>query len=446
MSQSKIKDLTKGKVSEILRKLTVPMILGIFGMVIFNLVDTYFVSKLGTLQIAALTFTFPVVLIINSINLGLGIGAAAVISKAVGENDREKVIRLSTDSISLGIVVAVILAIVGELTIKPLFTALGADQQAMVYIMQYMRIWYAGVPLVVIPMIGNNAIRALGDTKTPSVVMLIAAIVNTIMDPLLIFGLGPFPELGVQGAAIATAIARFITFAVSLYVLIVREKVIVVKIIEIKEMLSSWKDILFIGLPNAIARAIIPLGAGVITKIISGFGNVYVAAFGIGTKIEFFSLAIVIALVAVIPVFVGQNFGGKRIDRIKEAILVSKKFTIYYSVVIYILIFLFARPLASLFSKEKDVISNVILYLRIVPLAYGFQGVLMIINGALNALRKPIIAALLNIIQMLAVYVPLAYFLSKPFGMVGIFVSLVISYILLGTISIGVFNRGINKL
>ncbi len=446
MNQSKEKDLTKGEVPHILKKLTIPMILGILGLVIFNLVDTYFVGKLGTLQIAALTYTFPVVLVINSINLGLGIGAAAVISKAVGENNREKVIRLSTDSISLGIVVAIILAVVGEFTIKPLFTALGADEQVMVYIVQYMRVWYAGVPFVVIPMIGNNAIRALGDTKTPSIVMLVAAIVNTIMDPLLIFGLGPFPELGVQGAAIATVIARFITFAVSLYVLIIREKVIVVKVIKIKEMLHSWKDILFIGLPNAIARAVRPLGAGVITRIISGFGNVYVAAFGIGTRIEYFSLAVVSALVAVIPVFVGQNFGGKRIDRIKEAIQVSKKFVIYYSIAAYIMLFLIARPLATLFSKEAVVIENVVLYIRVVPLAYGFQGILMIINGALNAIRKPIKAALLNIIQMLGVYVPLAYFLSKPFGMVGIFISLVISYVILGTISIGIFNKEINTL
>ncbi len=446
MQKSKEKDLTKGQIPDVLKQLTIPMIIGIFALVIFNLVDTYFVGKLGTIQIAALTFTFPVVLVINSIYLGLGIGAAAVISKAVGENNREKVIRLSTDSISLGIVVAVIVAIIGELTIEPLFTALGANEQVMVYIVQYMRVWYASVPLVVIPMIGNNAIRALGDTKTPSVVMLIAAIANIIMDPLLIFGLGPFPELGVQGAAIATAIARFITFSVALYVLIIREKVIVVKIIKLKKMLSSWKDILFIGLPNAIARAIIPLGAGVITRIIADFGNEYVAAFGIGTRIEFFSLAIVIALVTTIPVFVGQNFGGKRIDRIKEAILVSKKFVIYYSIAAYILLFLIARPLASLFSKEIVVIENVVLYLRIVPLAYGFQGILLIINGALNAIRKPIKAALLNVIQMLVIYVPLAYFLSKPFGMVGIFVSLVISYIILGTISIGVYNREINKL
>lgn len=446
MNQSKEKDLTKGEVPHILKKLTIPMILGILGLVIFNLVDTYFVGKLGTLQIAALTYTFPVVLVINSINLGLGIGAAAVISKAVGENNREKVIRLSTDSISLGVVVAIILAVVGELTIKPLFTALGANEQVMIYIVQYMRVWYAGVPFVVIPMIGNNAIRALGDTKTPSIVMLVAAIVNTIMDPLLIFGLGPFPELGVQGAAIATAVARFITFAVSLYVLIIREKVIVVKVIKIKEMLHSWKDILFIGLPNAIARAVRPLGAGVITRIISGFGNVYVAAFGIGTRIEYFSLAVVSALVAIIPVFVGQNFGGKRIDRIKEAISVSKKFVVYYSIAAYIILFLIARPLASLFSKEAIVIDNVVLYIRVVPLAYGFQGILMIINGALNAIRKPIKAALLNIIQMLAVYVPLAYFLSKPFGMIGIFISLVISYVILGTVSIGIFNKEINNL
>jgi Na+-driven multidrug efflux pump len=165
------KDLTQGNIRQILIQLTLPMIFGILSIIAFNLADTYFVGKIGTLPMAALTFTFPVVTVINSINLGIGIGTSAVVSRAVGTQDADRVKRLSTDSLTLGIIFSVIAVIIGELTIYPLFTALGAGETVMPYIVNYMRIWYAGAPFIVIPMIGNNAIRALGDTKTPSIVM-----------------------------------------------------------------------------------------------------------------------------------------------------------------------------------------------------------------------------------------------------------------------------------
>ncbi|MBN2853001.1 MAG: MATE family efflux transporter [Clostridia bacterium] len=444
--RSKKRDLTAGPVKNVIRDLTIPMIFGILGMVIFNLVDTFYVGKLGTVQMAALSFTFPVVLVVNSINLGLGIGASAVISKAVGENNKEKVTRLSTDSLTLGFLVAAVLALIGELTIHPLFISLGADNEVLPYINEYMRVWYAGVPFVVIPMIGNNAIRALGDTKTPSAVMMISALINMVLDPILIFGWGPFAAMGVKGAAVATVIARGITFMVALYVLTVREKVIEIKLIKIRLLLSSWGKILFIGMPNAIAKVIIPIGAGIITRIISSFGHDYVAAFGISTRIEYFSLAILSALAAIIPVYVGQNFGGKKMGRIKEGIKISTRFSMVYSVIVYGLLFFLARPLSHIFTEESHVSDLIVLYLRIVPLGYGFQGILLIINGALNALGKPIKAALLNVVQMLIIYVPLSVLFSNTYGMKGIFISLIISYLVTGILARLMFNKELSRI
>lgn len=445
MKSSKRMNLTEGSIGKMLKDLTIPMILGILGMVLFNLADTYFVGQLGTKQMAALTFTFPVVLVLNSLNLGIGIGASAVISKAVGEKKRDKVVRLSTDSLSLGLIIAILAIIIGELTIEPLFSLLGADESTMPFIIDYMRIWYAGVPFVVIPMIGNNAIRALGDTKTPSIVMLISASVNIILDPLLIFGIGIFPQLNVSGAALATVIARGITFFVALYILIIREKVISLKIIKFKELLNSWKTILFIGMPNAIAKMVIPLGAGVITGLIATFGTEAVAGYGIATKIEYFALSIVTALSSVIPVFVGQNFGAKKIDRIKDGVIMSEKFSLKYGLIMYIILAIVARPISYLFTSDDTVSDTIVTYLRIVPLGYAFQGILLIINGALNAIHRPFKAALINIIQMLVIYVPLAIITSKYFGIKGILVSLVTSYMLIGTLSHIVIHKDISK-
>lgn len=437
--------ITEGHINRILINLTTPMIFGILGMVAFNLTDTYFVGKLGTNQMAAISFTFPVVLVLNSLTLGLGIGASSAISRAVGEKDREKITRLSTDSLILGFIFGLIVSTIGIFTIEPLFSFLGAEGDTMPYILDYMKIWYFGVPTVVIPMIGNNVIRALGDTKTPSVIMLISAFINIILDSLLIFGLGSIPAMGIKGAALATVISRTLTFLVALYVLIIREKVVSLKIIKFKEMLSSWKTILYIGLPNAMSKMIIPIGLGIVTNIIAGFGTSSVAGFGIASKIEIFGISIINALSSIIPVFVGQNFGAKKIDRVKKGVLISEKFSIFYGFSVYFLLGLLARPLSFLFTKDKAVSDIVVLYLRIVPLGYAFQGVLLVINNSLNALNKPIKASILSLSQTLFIYIPLSIISSKYFALKGIFISLVFSYVIVAIISHYVFNKEIIK-
>lgn len=445
LNSSKSKLILEGKVGKALFELTVPMIFGILGLVAFNLADTYFVGRLGTIQMAALAFTFPVVLVFNSINLGIGIGASVVISKAVGMKERNRVVRLTTDSLSLGFLIAVSALILGELTIDPLFGLLGADKEVMPYISKYMRIWYAGVPFVVIPMVGNNAIRALGDTKTPSMIMMIAAGMNILLDPILIFGIGSIPPLGVAGAALATVLSRSVTFSVALYVLGFREQVLSLQNLRLIEVFESWKAILFIGLPNAIAKMIIPIGAGIITGLIAGLGTEAVAGFGVATRVEYFTMAVILALSSIIPVFVGQNFGAKKLDRIRKGFWISERFSVIFGVGMYAALFVLAKPIASIFTASDEVSKVIVSYLRIVPLGYGFQGILLISNGALNALHMPFKASLANLIQMMVVYVPLAIYAADRYGVVGIFGSLVLSHWVIGIIYHFLVNHNINK-
>jgi putative MATE family efflux protein len=208
--------LTEGPVGKSIIKLTFGMMIGMYAMVMFNLVDTFFIGQLGTTYLAAMSFTFPVVMIYSHIGLGLGVGASAVISRAIGNGDHENVQRLTTGALILGFSIAAIMIILGLTTIDPVFRALGAKGEILGYIKDYMFIWYIGVPFVVIPMMGNNAMRAAGNTAIPSIVMIVGMVVNGILDPILIFGLGPFPRMELKGAAIATVFARLTTFAVSL--------------------------------------------------------------------------------------------------------------------------------------------------------------------------------------------------------------------------------------
>ncbi|MCK4447261.1 MAG: MATE family efflux transporter, partial [Candidatus Marinimicrobia bacterium] len=316
MRSNKRAILIEGAIGKLLVKLTIPMVFGMISMIIFNLVDTLFVGRLGTKELAALSFTFPVVLVIHSLALGLGIGASAVISRAIGEGNHHKVQRLTTDGLGLAVIIVAFFVIIGLFTIEPLFRLLGATPELLPLIKDYMKIWYFGMLFVIFPMIGNNAIRATGDTKTPAIIMMFAALINTILDPILIFGLGPFPRLEIAGAAIATVISRAITFIVALYVLSHREKMITLAKTTAKSVFDSWRQILYIGLPTAGTRMIIPIGIGVITRLIASYGAEPVAAFGVSSRIEFFAVSVIAALSAVLAPFVGQNWGASKYDRV----------------------------------------------------------------------------------------------------------------------------------
>ncbi|MFC1898442.1 MATE family efflux transporter [Candidatus Cloacimonadota bacterium] len=425
MIEKKMKQarLIEGPVGKTLVNLTIPMIFGMVGLIIFNLTDTYFVGKLGADQLAALSFTFPVIFIINSVALGLGTGASVVISRAIGEGDQNKVRRLTTDSLLLSISIVIIFVSIGLFTINPLFTLLGASAEILILIKKYMVIWYVGMPFVVVPMVGNSAIRSTGDTKTPSVIMMIAASMNIIMDPLLIFGIGPFPALGIEGAAIATVIARFTTFSVAIYVLGFRDKMITTRFPSFQKVLASWQSVLFIGAPIAASRMVVPFSAGIITRLLSGFGNKVVAGFGVATRIEFFALAVILSLSTVYGPFVGQNLGAKKSKRIIQSIKLTNRFAILWGILLFIILGISAPYIAGIFSKDAEVISTIVTFLRIVPFAYSLNGVFFLSSTVLNVLKKPYHSAGLIAFQMFIVYIPLAFLGAKYFAIKGVFMA-----------------------
>ncbi len=427
--------LTEGTVRRKLFFLTFPMLIGILSIVAFNLVDTFFVGKLGTLELAAMSFTFPVVFVVGSIALGLGIGASSVISRAIGEGDHHKVQRLTTDSLILSLIIVISVVIAGMLTIEPLFRAMGASPEILPLIKKYMIIWYPGVAFVVIPMVGNSAIRASGDTKTPGFIMVMSAIVNLILDPVLIFGIGPFPALGLEGAAASTVLARFISFLISIRVLYFREKMLTFEIPLFKEIAESWKKILYIGLPAAGTNLITPITMGIITKFVSKYGAGPVAALGVSLRIEAFSLAVIMAMGSVLTPFVGQNWGAGKKGRIRLAVDSAQKFALIWGLFLIIIFILFGAIIANIFSNDLVVTETIKLYFLIVSLSYGFQSVLMLSTSILNGLNKPIPSAILSIVRMIILYIPLAYLGSVLFDIPGIFGAAVISNLAAGILS-----------
>jgi len=276
--------LTSGPIGPALISLSGPMLAGILSMMAFNVIDAFFIGKLGAGPLAAITLTFPVAAIISTCTIGLGVGAMAAIAKSIGSGDHSRIGRLTTDTLSLSMLLVAVLCIAGIVLINPIFTMLGASPELLPEIRRYMYLWYPGMMLYTVPMISSNILRATGDTITPSAIMIGSMVVNALLDPLFIFGLGPIPALGLAGAATASLITRALALCFALWLLWHREHLIVNPLAHKHELLESWKTVLVIGMPVAISNMIIPAATGVITAIVTRFGTEAVAGFGVGTR------------------------------------------------------------------------------------------------------------------------------------------------------------------
>jgi len=441
----KRKDLTQGAVPLTLFQLTLPMVVGVLSMVGFNLIDTYFIGQLGENELAALSFTFPVIMVVFSLVQGIGIGATALISQSFGRNDLPKAARETTDSLILALVLVLISVFIGFATINPLFTALGAGPEVLPLVREYMEIWYFTILFVIVPFVGNSAIRATGDTQTPSYIMLFAVIINAGLDPLLIFGWGQIPALGLRGAALATAISRGITLLVSLYILRYRERLITFDIPPRSVLMGCWRAILYIGIPTGVSRMIAPLAVGGATALLATYGPEAVAAFGVGSRIEVLGTSVFFALSAAIAPFIGQNVGKNQWGRIRDSINFASGFSVVWGGVAAVVLWLLAEPVARIFTESQSVVDIVSLYLSILPLSFGFQGIYLIGNASLNTMSKPFPAFIISAFQMFALYLPLAYLGSYLFGIPGIFSGLALSYVIGALVSYGYLRKFVSK-
>jgi putative MATE family efflux protein len=438
--------LIEGPPGRTLARLTLPMVAGIVGMVAFNLTDTFFVGRIGTTELAALSFTFPVVLVLQRLTLGIGIGASAVISRAVGRGDAHEVRRLTTDSLTLTLAAVILVVAAGLPLIGPVFRALGAGGDILPLVKTYMTIWFGGLLFVFFPMVANNAIRANGDMKTPAMIMLVAVSLNIVLDPLLIFGLGPFPRLGLAGAALATVFTRMITFAISFYIIRFKMRMLTFERVPFPEVLASWRKILYIGLPAASMKIIVPFSIGVLTRIVSSYGARAVAGFGVAMKVEFFAMAVIFALATVLGPFAGQNWGAARVDRVRKGISLSNRFSFLWGLGMFTLIAMFARPIASIFSGDAEVVSAIVLYARTAAAGYCAYAVFVITSHVLNVLHRPLRASALAIGQAFVLTVPMAWAGNRIAGLDGMFVGIGASYLLAGLVSLLVLRRVLSRL
>ncbi len=445
----------EGNINRLLIFKSLPVILGIMFAISLNLIDTYFVSMLGNAELVAISFTFPVVFFIWGIAMGLSTGASSIISRAIGKGDKNEVVRITSDVLILSLIMVAFFVVVGIASFNWLFTVLGASPETIEMIKEYMVIWYPGMIFLVVPVVGNAAIRATGDTKVPSMIMGISVLVNLALDPILIFGWGPIPKMGLTGAAVATVIARAVTFFIAIHVLYKREQMISFEVPTLSEMLASWKKIMIIGGPAIGTNLVVPLGVGLITALLAQYGEYAVAAFGVASRVESLMLTVFMGLSAVIGPFVGQNWGAGQHDRAREGVQRSYVVALVWGGFSFVILALLGEPIGRIFvyasdsiagnpelmARANDMIHIIKTYLLIVPIGYLFRGVMMVAGTSLNILNKPLHSAFLTILYILILYVPLAYLGSYLMEIDGIFYAALISGIISGIVAYSLLQK-----
>ncbi len=439
-------DLTKGNIKKHLIKLSIPTMGGMFAFTIFNITDTYFVSKLGTEALAAMGYTFPVVMIIGAMASGMSLGAGSVLARAMGNKDHHLMKRIATDGILLSIIAVILITMLGLLTMDPLFRLLGASEETIPLIKEYMFTWYIGIVAVIMPPVSDSAMRAVGDMIRPLIVMLTCAFLNLILDPILIFGWFGLPALGIQGAALATVISRAVGMILTLSFIHFHHKLLDFKYESFKELIDSWKRILHIGIPSSFVRLFPQLLRSLLTYLASGVGgNLAVAAIAAGTRIESFSTIVSMSIGTSLIPLVGQNFGAKKYDRVEVIRKLIIKTAIFYSLLVFIIFLPLAGVITKLFSTDLVVIEYTKWYLWI--MLFGAIGLNMYnwLSQALNASGKPYIVMKLNVLGTIFILMPLAYIGSIVFDFKGMLLGLCTGQLILGFISIKMVKQNLNN-
>lgn len=413
--------LVNRSVPRTLFSMAYPMLAGTFAMNAYNLTDTWFVARLGTLPLAAMGFTFPVVMLLTCVARGIGSGVTTLVSHAIGRHDHADAVTLVTHGIMLTLGTTAVLSVAGYLLIGPTFRQLGADAQMLPLIGKYMRIWYLGAVSMTLPMVGSGILISSGDSRAASGFMILGTVINVVLDPIMIFGYAGCPAMGISGAALATIIAQGISTVCMVHVLRRRHGLLSWNAEQAGHYLVSLRRIARFAIPSILSMILMPVAASVITNLLSRFGHEAVAASGAAGRIESFAFMIPMTLGISLTPFISQNFGAGRMERVRMAHKISTCFALGYGGLMTVAFFLSAPWLASIFTADPKVAEPLVLYIRVISFGYGMMETHRYCGFFLTGLHKPMQATILNIVRILVLLIPLSCLGAHFWGIAGVF-------------------------
>lgn len=437
--------LTRGSITGHLVGQTLPMIIGVAALMSVGLVDAYFIGQLGKAELAAVAFVFPVTTAISSLGVGVMVGINSVVARAIGEGDNDGANRKANFGIAFAVAFGLVAMVLLELLINPLFRLLQASPALLPLIATYMRVYALGLPLMMLLMGINGVMRGQGEARRVSLIIVAMALVNLVLDPILITGRFGVPALGIAGAAWASVISAAIACVIGFTLLRLTDipfnpsQVIRCKINQ------TLPPILKVAGPAALSNAINPIGMSVLVALMASQGQESVAAFGAGGRIQSFALVPLLGLSGAIGAIVGQNWGAQLYDRSRLAMREAGWFCVVYGVFMALVLSLGADAAGRLFSDDPKVAAQIALYLRISSWGYAGFGLLITANGSLNAVGDASIALSQSAARVFFVMLPVALLARPLWGATGIFAAELAANVIGGLVAVFVVVRALGR-
>ncbi len=441
-------DFTTGSIGRAILLLSIPMVLEMAMESIFAIADIYFVSRLGAGAVAIVGITETLMTIVYAIGIGLSMATTALVSRRFGEKSYEKASETAIQAILAGLIISVLIAVPTAIMAKSILRLMKTDEEVIAAGYQYTRIMLAGNGVIMLLFIINAIFRSAGDAAISFRVLLLANGINIILDPCLIFGWGPFPQLGIKGAAIATNIGRGLAVIYQFYLLFGGKHRIKLALKHIKVRIHVLLKLLRISL-GGIGQFLIATTSWIgLMWIMASFGKEAQAGYTIAIRIIVFSILPSWGMSNAAATMVGQNLGAKQPDRAEKSVWFTAYANMAFLLIMALIFIIIPDKLVGIFSNEPEVIRVGVQCLRIMSYGYVFYALGMVMAQSFNGAGDTNTPTLLNFVCFWLIEVPLAYFLAMVAGFneTGVFLSITISESILGILGVIIFRRGKWKL
>lgn len=439
---------TSGKISKALFMLAIPMVLEMVFESVFAIADIYFVSKLGDDAVATVGITESIITIVYAIGVGLSMATTALVARRVGEKKFKKASEISFQAIVTGSIASLFIAIIGIFYSKEMLSLMGANDTIVNELSGYASI-ILGSNIVIMLLFINNAIfRSAGDAALSMRVLIVANCLNLVLDPLLIFGFGPIPAFGIEGAAMATTLGRGIAVAYQFVMLGKGRGKIHLKWKNLHLKWKTIKQLIHLSL-GGIGQNIIATSSWIgLMRIMAEFGSAAIAGYTIAIRLLIFILLPSWGLSNAAATLVGQNLGADQPERAERSVWAAGKINVVFLGAMGVVFYLFPRFFIELFTLDQSIVANGIQALQIISLGFVFYGLGMVLLNAINGAGDTKTPSLFNLISFWIVEIPLAYFLAIQLGweQKGVFYSIIIAEMILTLIAFMWFKSGRWKL
>ncbi len=394
---------------------------------LYNIIDTFWVARLGHEAIAALTIVLPYYILVIAISVGTGVGISALTSRRFGEGNIEATNHAAGQIFSLSVFLGGIFLVVAVFFSRITLTILGATPDIIDYGTQYLVIIGFGIPFVFFSIMVNNLLRGSGDAFRPMIFMIVGSVTNIILDPFMILGIGPFPEMGVRGAALATVISQLLSAGLGFYYIVARKSAYRIKLVYLRPSLPILRDIYRVGFPSMLMQVTESVSFALFNNVLSAFGSIAIAAAGIGFRIADLAwMPIFGAAQGLLPI-VGFSFGARLWKRLWRAVKLASGSIALLMGIILVILEIFTPQLIALFSDDPELMAIAVPAMRIFLSALVFVGPSILFITAFQGLSKGKEVLLLSLVRQFIFFVALLFLLRQLWGITGIWLSVPIS-------------------